>query len=264
MQLNTTTRSVQLLLPIYVPLNPNILHSLRWFIKSILVNFKIDKISIVRPSKRFTELQISGGDAKVAANFLRELFGGPMKWEDISFGKDLIGRVMGIQDGYIKVDIGLVEPDYLKVIVSGSELLKSVLNIEKKVGDEELKLMGIHRYLPFKVKVFEDSEIDYEKREIKGKASGDTIKTLRNWLKSRFDRLLVFGATRSAIIKALDTTRHKIDVINVERIGFLEHSIVCKWGTSSVGLIPELGDYLPNAKFLALRPRYFKKLLRMK
>ncbi len=255
---------VSLLLPIYVPLDHSIINAIRWFLRSLLINFNIEEISVIKASKRFTDLQITGSDAKTAVNFLREIFGGPIKWEDIPFGEELNGRVIRVEDGKVLVDIGLVEPDYMKVAVPLEEIIKKVFSKEIRVDEGIAERIGIHRYLPFRVLIREDGPIDYKKREILGEVGISTQKLLKKWFSERYDRLLVFGATRSGVLKAIEKSGHSRDVVNVERLGFLEHSIVCKWGTSSVGLIPEIGEYLRNAKFIAIKPRYFKKLLKVK
>lgn len=257
----SSVANVKLLLPIYVKLSDQVVHSFKWYIKAMLQGFKIDDVGIIKASKRFTEIQIVGEDAKVGAKFLSKMFGGPIKWEDLRFGEPVSGRVMRAEGGFIKVDIGLLEPDYLKVVVPSEFVIKRIFGVEKRLDDEGLKAMGIHKFLPLKVVVREEDKIDYDKREITGRLARDSLLMLKSWLKSRFDRLLVLGATRSGVIKALRMSKHGRDILNVERLGFLEQVIVCKWGTSSVGLIPEIGEYLPEAKFVAIRPRYFKKLI---
>jgi len=84
----------------------------------------------------------------------------------------------------------------------------------------------------------------------------------RKWIAKRLDKLLVYGATRSQIEKAVRISGHTRDVINVERLGFLENAITCKWGTSARGLIPELGPHLPRASFSVFYPRLIRKKVR--
>jgi len=260
----STQRSVKLLLPIYIEVNEAVLHSLRWFLKSILVNIDIDEISVIQTSRRFTDIQLIGKDAQMAANFLRRIFGGPKKWEDIIFNEEIPGRVIEIDERNLYVDIGLVEPDYLKVKISFTDIIKKVFRTSKTINKELFMQIGVRRYLPFYVVISDDSKINKEKRTIDGRIGKLAVKMLKKWFYTRFDKLVVYGATRSSIEKALEISGHKRDVLNIERVGFLEHVIVCKWGTSSVGLIPEIGEYLPSAKFVAIRPRYFKKQLFVK
>ena len=251
--------SVKLLLPIYVKVNASILHSLRWFIKALLTGFDINEISVIQTTKRFTDIQLTGNDAPVAKNFLIKVVGGAKRWEDIKFGEEIMGRIVGIDKESIYVDIGLLEPDYFKVKVNLLEIIRKIYRVNKLPNEDLINQMGFRKYLPFSVKIFEDSEMDREKRIIHGKMGSFTFKFLKKLLLTRLDKLIVYGATRSAIEKALELSNHKRDVVNIERIGFLEHVIICKWGTSSIGLIPEIGNFLPDAKFVAIRPRYLKK-----
>jgi len=226
------------------------------------VDFNIEKIDILGTSRRFTEISIIGEDAKSAISFLKKYFGGENSWEDIEFDFEIPGRVLRIENDKILVDIGLKEDDYFKVVVDSKEIVRRIYRIKKAVSSDVVKSMGIDRFFPFSVVISQDSHIDHEKREIVGKIGRSTIRFLSRWLKSRFDRLVIYGATRSSVLKAIKSTGHLRDIVGIERVGFLENAIVCKWGTSAVGLIPEIGEFLPKAKFIAVKPRFLKKQLR--
>ncbi len=258
----TYTAIGKILIPIYIPFSNNVELSLKWFIRSLLVDFDIEKIDILSTSRRFTEISIIGKDAKTAISFLTRYFGGEISWKDVEFDSEIPGRVLRVEDEKILVDIGLKEDDYFKVAVNNKEIVKKIYHIEKKVSSDIIKSMGIDRYFPFSIIIRQDSTINHEKREIEGSIGRSTIRFVSKWLKSRFDRLVIYGATRSAVLKAIKSTGHLRDIVNIERVGFLENAVVCKWGTSAVGLIPEIGEYLPKAKFIAVKPRFLKKQLR--
>jgi len=46
--------------------------------------------------------------------------------------------------------------------------------------------------------------------------------------------------------KGTDRSRHSRDVYAIERLGILEHSIICKKGTDAPGLVPRIGPYLES------------------
>jgi hypothetical protein len=49
----------------------------------------------------------------------------------------------------------------------------------------------------------------------------------------------------------LRKTRHERDIVKIEYLGFLEHSVVCKIGTQAPGLIAALGPLLPRVPMYA-------------
>jgi len=58
-------------------------------------------------------------------------------------------------------------------------------------------------------------------------------------------RVTVNSATRSEVRATVNRAGHAQDIVTVERLGLLEHSIVCKEGTDPPGLIAAIGEYLP-------------------
>jgi len=58
-------------------------------------------------------------------------------------------------------------------------------------------------------------------------------------------RVTVNSATRSEVRATVNRAGHARDVVTVERLGLLEHSIVCREGTDPPGLIASIGEYLP-------------------
>ena len=80
------------------------------------------------------------------------------------------------------------------------------------------------------------------------------------WIESLLDRLIVIGATRDEIQRALDYTGLKRDVIDVESLGIFEHALTCKLGTDAVGIVSIAGRRLRNAKFTVFNSRKLWKI----
>ena len=76
-----------------------------------------------------------------------------------------------------------------------------------------------------------------------------------------YERVMVTGATRQEIRKAIIKSGHLRDIIAIERIGFLEHVIICKRDTDAPGIIAEIGPKLPFAKLGAFRPTLIKDII---
>ena len=59
-------------------------------------------------------------------------------------------------------------------------------------------------------------------------------------------RLNVNSATRAEVRATVNRAGHARDIVTVERLGLLEQSIVCKPDTDPPGLLASIGEYLPS------------------
>jgi hypothetical protein len=107
----------------------------------------------------------------------------------------------------------------------------------------------------FPIEVFVE-KIDLEKKEIEVELS-----VFRDWISSQLDRVIVLGATRAHVKRALLQTKHFQDVIEIQRLGLLEHIIICKKGTYAPGIISKIGSLLPKTPLYAFHPKEAEKLM---
>ena len=66
------------------------------------------------------------------------------------------------------------------------------------------------------------------------------------WKKASTDRVTVNGATRSEIKYAIKKTGHSRDIYGIERLGLLEHAIVCRENTDGPGIVASIGPRLQS------------------
>ena len=64
------------------------------------------------------------------------------------------------------------------------------------------------------------------------------------WKKASTDRVTVNGATRSEIKYSIKKTGHSRDIYGIERLGLLEHDIVCRENTDGPGIVASIGPFL--------------------
>jgi hypothetical protein len=95
---------------------------------------------------------------------------------------------------------------------------------------------GLIQCLPLEVKLVAEFEAEFTKKQ---------IDTFWRWKKGP-DRINVNHASRAQIKAVLKQTGHTRDIYAVERLGILEHSIVCKRGTDAPGLVPIIGPMLES------------------
>ena len=92
----------------------------------------------------------------------------------------------------------------------------------------------------------------------------NSLKMIDNWMEEGLDKLYILGAFESEIEEALYQAKHDKDIINIERLGWMEYIITCKFNTNAKGLIPKIGKLLPKAKFQVFKPGDVKRAIREK
>jgi hypothetical protein len=186
-------------------------------LKSLNVNITVD-------SHKWMKVTLTGKDEEFAANYLVSIYGTPHK---LNTGDIITGRIANIDEHSIKVDVGLkfafVPKGNLKRLGAGTP-------------QQIASRFGFVEQLPVEVRVTGIREAEFTKQQ---------IDTFWKWKKGT-DRVIVNGATRGQIRSVLKRTGHLRDTNRIERLGTLEHSIICKKGTDAPGIISDIGPYLKS------------------
>ena len=179
-------------------------------------------VNIIVDSHKWMDVTLAGRDEEFAANYLVRTFGTPHK---LNVGDIVTGRIIKIHENCIEVDVGLEFVFVLK------DTLKHLgIGAPKQIASR----FGFVEQLPVEVKIIGTKKAEYTKKQ---------IDAFWKWKKGT-DRVTVNGATRAQIRSALKKTGHVRDINRIEKLGTLEHSIVCKKGTDAPGIISDIGPYL--------------------
>ena len=73
----------------------------------------------------------------------------------------------------------------------------------------------------------------------------ETIDRLFDWRRGH-GRVNINSVTRAEVRSTINRAGHADDIVTVERLGLLEHSVVCKPNTDPPGLLASIGQYLPG------------------
>lgn len=244
--------TLKLLIPVYREFNQRFKNSLLWFLKARVKELDVE-ITLKEVTERFTEVQLRGEDTKTASLFLKKQFGSKMHISKLSKGKEYAGFVTRVEEKSVIVDIGLRNPKYY-ITIPFDTITKKILEEKPKNPHQKKKFQsfGIQQYFPFYVapKVLFPTK---NKKYLRGSPASETVTLLQEWLNLPYNRVIVYGETRGKIKKALSKSGHGKDILNIERLGFLECTIICKKGTSAIGLIPEIGPFLKKAELTAFQ-----------
>ncbi|MGZ4864586.1 MAG: DUF2110 family protein [Halobacteriota archaeon] len=173
---------------------------------------------------KWISVTISGPDEGLAANLLTKKYG---TLHDVQRGDIVRAWLVEINDTGLVLDAGgkrvLVPQSKLKQLGRGTTL-------------QVASRFGLIRCLPLEVHLVEENDAELTKNQ---------IDTFWKW-KRGTDRVNVNNATRAQIHAVLKRSGHIRDIYAIERLGILEHSIVCKHGTDAPGLIPIIGPLLES------------------
>lgn len=243
--------TLELLIPVYRKLNQRFKNSLLWFLKARVKELDVE-ITVKKVTEWFTKVKLQGNDTKTASLFLKKQFGNKTHISKLSKGKEYAGNLIKIEQKTVIVDIGLRNPRYY-ITIPFKEITKKILDEKTKSSPQKMfQCFGIQQYFPFYVtpKVLFPTK---KKKYLRGSPGSETVTLLQEWLNLPYNRVLVYGETRGKIKKALSKSGHGKDILNIERLGFLECTIICKKGTSAIGLIPEIGPFLKEAELSAFQ-----------
>lgn len=73
----------------------------------------------------------------------------------------------------------------------------------------------------------------------------EEIDRLYDWRRGH-GRVNINSVTRAEVRSTINRAGHADDIVTVERLGLLEHSVVCKPDTDPPGLLASIGQYLPG------------------
>ncbi|MGQ4833299.1 MAG: DUF2110 family protein [Candidatus Asgardarchaeia archaeon] len=255
---------VQLFLKVYRKEDKKIYLAIKRLILNHIgeLDVHVDKIEI-SSDKRFINLTIHGSDCEVAKNYLEQIFGKPLSKNDLKKSMTLKSYLQNPEKvGYgIYVDIGLLSPkkdallplyELREKLVSGSKLSLRKITF----------IYGLVENFPFYVTLSSVSTDLNGVLKIYATIAEKQLLQIKTWISDGYERVIVTGALRQEIRKAILKTGHLRDIISIDRLGLLEHVVVCKKGTNAAGLISEIGPILKFAKLGAFVPKNIRKYIK--
>ncbi|XGI83742.1 DUF2110 family protein [Halorutilales archaeon Cl-col2-1] len=166
------------------------------------------------------EVEGIGEDIEMALSLLADEFG---EFEtDPEKGETYVGTLESWDEDGFTVDIGrevLVPAESLDALGAGTP-------------SQIRERYGLVQHTPLEV-VWEDTP----------HLSDDQADELWDWQKGN-GRINVNSSTRGEVRATVNRAGHAQDIVTVERLGFLEQSIICKQDTDPPGLLAEIGKYI--------------------
>ncbi|MGP8321417.1 MAG: DUF2110 family protein [Methanosarcinaceae archaeon] len=174
------------------------------------------------------KVDITGEDYEFCANYLLSQYGSPTTKAEA--GEIYKGYIHSIGEDEIVVDIGIkvsITLDGLKPLGTGKV---------KQIASR----FGIIPHLPAPVEIVMvdgDTKVCFTKKQ---------VDMWWKWKKSGTDRVIANAVTRSELKAAIKKTGHARDIYGIERIGIMEHAIVCREKTDGPGIVADIGPLLKS------------------
>jgi hypothetical protein len=206
-------------------------------------------------------VEIAGEDQTAALRLLDQEIGLAPTFDKIGKFSLLRGRIIdsGKNSTELHVDVGVFSPKIYDAMIPLKSLQTQLLDGKKLPLKSIIELFCLHDYIPFSIKIVTD--LNTNEKMWKAELSEKQLSFFTNWINSSVDRLIVVGITRHDVENAVEASKHRRDIIQIESIGFLEHIIECKLGTNALGLIPKLGPYLSSASLKPFLPPKIKRII---
>ncbi|MCQ1535341.1 DUF2110 family protein [Methanosarcina sp. KYL-1] len=186
------------------------------------------KLEISVTPENWAEFSLEGDDEEVSANFLVSRYGTPAARAEP--GKVYIGFLQTFEEGAFLVNIGV------PVRVEAGELVALGPGKPKQLAAR----FGLVPHLPVEIEVF------VANGKQKARFTKKQLDLWWSWKKAATDRVIVNGATRSEIKSAIKKTGHGRDIYEVERLGILEHAIICREKTDGPGIVAAIGPRMKS------------------
>ena len=200
---------------------------LKTFVENELKDLDV-KVEISITPENWAEFSLEGEDEEVSANLLISRFGTPtLKAEP---GRVYMGFLQAFGGDAFLINIGIpvrIEAEELKALGSGKPA-------------QIAARFGLIPHLPVEIEVFEAN------KKIQIRFTKKQLDLWWSWKKASTDRVTVNAATRSEIKSVIKKTGHGRDIYEIERLGLLEHSIVCRENTDGPGIVAAIGPRLKS------------------
>ncbi len=213
-------------------------------------------------SNKWVQIDLSGEDQAVAANYLAQEFGFcPVSLENVDKFVVLRGYIteLGKDEMALFLDVGVLHPSLILVKLPLERLQAQLVEGEKVALKKIIDLFGLCDDLSLTVRI---TKVDVAERYLEAELADKQVDEYLNWEDSLLDKLIIIGSSPKEVNVVLDHTGLDRDIIAVESVGAFEQILTCKLGTDAAGLIPIIGKSVRNAKISVFSPRKIRQFLR--
>ena len=200
---------------------------------------------------QWLQVRARGEDADAFLNLLKREHGEAHvsranleKWDVVRGFIAGAGRI-----GYgVYIDIGIQDPRPKDALYPLHRMRAQLADGEPKSAREILDANALVDFVPLKVIVTE-----LEGENISVELDDQARDNLVSWRRYPFDRVIVVGADKAFVEKAVMASGLQSDVVKVESLSLFVQSVLCKIGTEAPGVIAKIGNRLRGVSLKSYR-----------
>lgn len=237
--------------------------SFKPLLSSLCQGLNVKSKVVGKTNRGWIQIELSGEDELVAMHLLDKKIGlTPLGIDRLGKFSVLQGKVVFSRKSteVLYVDVGISFPETCDAAIPIQKLQAQLTDGGRFPIRQLIHLFGMHDNMPLEVKITDNRKV--KTGTIEAEMSERQLSQFSRWIRFGFDQLFVLGGLLSDIMRAVKMSGHSRDVIRIESLGFLEHVVLCKLGTDSVGLIPRLGRHLSKAVLIPFSPGKIKRLIK--
>jgi hypothetical protein len=213
------------------------------------------KAKVEVTARSWIRVKICGEDEVAALSLVEKEFGlAPVDATCVKEGTVYRGKIVSSKksDMDVYVDIGVLLPSPIDTTISLQHLQAQLVDGQKLPLKRIIKLFCLLDNLLLEILIKHKATMQ---NRFMAELSEKQISLFQRWIRSNLERVIVLGAFSQEVENAVEASGHFRDVVEVERLGMLEHAVICKLGTDAAGLIPKIGRRLPNVVLGVFSPR---------
>lgn len=208
-----------------------------------------------KTQRNWIQVDVHGPETTVLTNYLRQKYGiAEVSLDDIHEHDTRKGKIVDAgKVGYgVYVDVGVSMPNCIDVLVPLHALRRQLADGTRLSTNQIIASFCLWTNFPLDVRI---TKVDRDKQKVEAAISDKQVAVFQDWLSLGLDRIIAFGASLDTLQRAIQLSGLSRDVIEVDPIGLMEHSILCKLGTTGPGLVKMLGGSLPGTFLCIFRPK---------
>lgn len=195
-------------------------------------------------------LSLGGEDAEVVIELLSRTFHvAIIDASKVELHGNYRGIVKNVTSSGIAVDIGIERPKPTLVNVKLSSLQAQLADGQKISTRRITDNYCISPETPISIRVTHISA-----GQIEGCLSDSQISLFSRWIVSGLERIQVLNCLPTQLDFAMRKAQLERDTVRSEQLSLIVQSILCKFGTDAIGLIPRIGSILRKSELSPFIP----------